>query len=166
VLTKVEPFPREMGGIFAFIGTQYRLRAGDREYFVDLLLFHRGLKALVAVEIKVGEFLPEYVGKMQFYLALLDQSVRSPEENPSIGIILCKARDRTIVEYALRESRKPIGVAAYRMVRALPSELAGQLPAPEQVARLLDGIAGDTPGRAAEPGAGPGPSLPGTGRGN
>jgi hypothetical protein len=90
--------------------------------------------------LKVGEFLPEYVGKMQFYLAALDDLVRMADENPSIGIILCKSKDKTIVEYALRESNKPIGVATYRIVTVLPSELKGQLPEPEQVAKLLEGI--------------------------
>jgi hypothetical protein len=94
----------------------------------------------VAIELKIGEFLPEYVGKMQFYLAALDDLVRVADENPSIGIILCKSKDKTIVEYALRESNKPIGVATYRIVTVLPSELKGQLPEPEQVAKLLEGI--------------------------
>ncbi len=137
ILAQVEPFLREMGGVFSFVGSQYRLEVSGKEYFIDLLLFHRALRCLVALELKIGEFLPEYVGKMQFYLALLDDTVRMPEENPAIGIILCKSKDKTIVEYALRESNKPIGVASYRVVTALPEELKGQLPEPEQVARLL-----------------------------
>jgi predicted nuclease of restriction endonuclease-like (RecB) superfamily len=140
ILTKVEPFLCEMGGMFAFVGSQYRLEISGKEYFIDLLLYHRRLKCLVALELKIGEFLPEYVGKMQFYLAALDDLVRMADENPSIGIILCKSKDKTIVEYALRESNKPIGVAAYRIVTVIPSELKGQLPEPEQVARLLEGI--------------------------
>lgn len=84
ILTKVEPFLREMGGMFSFIGSQYRLEISEREYFIDLLLYHRRLKCLVAIELKIGEFLPEYVGKMQFYLAALDDLVRMPDENPSI----------------------------------------------------------------------------------
>jgi predicted nuclease of restriction endonuclease-like (RecB) superfamily len=140
ILTRVEPFLREMGGMFSFIGSQYRLEIGEKEYFIDLLLYHRRLKCLVAIELKVGEFLPEYVGKMQFYLAALDDLVRMADENPSIGIILCKSKDKTIVEYALRESNKPIGVATYRIVTVLPSELKGQLPEPDQVAKLLEGI--------------------------
>jgi len=140
ILAKVEPFLREMGGAFSFIGSQYRLEIHDKEYFIDLLLYHRHLKCLVALELKVGEFIPEYVGKMQFYLAVLDEQVRTEDENPSIGIILCKSKDKTIVEYALRESSKPIGVAAYRVVSKLPRELRGQLPSPAQVAKLLEGI--------------------------
>lgn len=140
ILSRIEPFLREMGGLFSFVGSQYRLEVGDREYFVDLLLYHRRLKSLVAVELKVGEFLPEYVGKMQFYLAALDDRARMEDENPSIGMIICKSKDETIVEYALRESNKPIGVAGYRVVSTLPEELKGQLPAPDQVAKLMEDV--------------------------
>lgn len=140
ILAAVEPFLQEMGGMFAFVGSQYRLEVGDKEYFIDLLLFHRRLKCLVAIELKIGEFVPEYVGKMQFYLAALDDLVRLPEENPPIGIILCKSKQRTIVEYALKESNQPIGVATYQIVSTLPQELKDQLPAPEQIARLLERI--------------------------
>jgi len=140
LIGKVEEFLREMGGMFAFVGSQYRLEVDDEEYFIDLLLYHRRMRVLIALELKIGKFLPEYVGKMQFYLALLDDTVRLKDENPSIGIILCKSKSKTIVEYALRESNKPIGVAAYRMVSTLPAELQDQLPAPEMVAKLLEGI--------------------------
>lgn len=140
ILAHVEPFLQEMGGMFAFVGSQYRLEISDEEYFIDLLLYHRRLKCLVAVELKIGKFLPEFVGKMQFYLAALDDKVRLADENPSIGIILCKSKDKTIVEYALRESNKPIGVATYRIVSTLPQELKGQLPTREQVAKLLEGV--------------------------
>jgi len=140
ILAKVEPFLQEMGGIFAFIGSQYRIEVDDEEYFIDLVLYHRHLKCLIAIELKIGKFLPEYVGKMQFYLAVLDDKVRLPDENPSIGIILCKSKQKTIVEYALKESNKPIGVSTYQIVSTLPQELKDQLPAPEQVAKLLEGI--------------------------
>jgi predicted nuclease of restriction endonuclease-like (RecB) superfamily len=140
ILSRVEPFLQEMGGMFTFVGSQYRLTIAGQEYFLDLLLYHRHLKCLIAVELKVGEFLPEYVGKMQFYLAVLDDTVRLPDENPAIGIILCKTKDRTIVEYALRESNKPIGVTTYQIVSTLPQEFQGQLPNPTQIAKLLAGI--------------------------
>ncbi|MBN3880992.1 PDDEXK nuclease domain-containing protein [Nostoc sp. JL23] len=140
ILVRVEPFLQEMGGRFTFVGSQYRLEVGDKEFFIDLLLYHRQLKCLVAIELKTGEFLPEYVGKMQFYLAALDDLSRFPDENLSIGIILCKSKDKTIVEYALRESNKPIGIATYKLFSTLPQELKNQLPAPEQVAKLLEGV--------------------------
>ena len=140
ILARVEPFLQEMGGMFAFVGSQYRLEVGDEEDYIDILLYHRLLKCLVAIDLKIGKFLPEYVGKMQFYLAALDDKVRLPEENDSIGIILCKSKNKTIVEYALKESNKPIGVATYQIVSTLPQELKNQLPGPEQVEKLLEGL--------------------------
>ncbi len=123
--------------MFSFIGSQYRLEVGGKEYFVDLLLFHRRLRALVAIELKIGEFQPEHIGKMQFYLAVLDDIARVEGENPAIGILICKSKDRTIVEYALKESSKPIGVATYRIVTSVPDELRNDLPAPDQIAKLI-----------------------------
>jgi predicted nuclease of restriction endonuclease-like (RecB) superfamily len=140
LVTRMEDFLRAMGGLFAFVGSQFRLEVEGKEFFIDLLLFHRRLKCLVAVELKVGEFEPEFVGKMQFYLAALDDLARQDGENPSIGIILCKEKRRTIVEYALRNAGKPIGVATYRIVKRLPKELKGQLPSPQQIAGLLQDL--------------------------
>lgn len=138
LIAKVNRFLVEMGGVFAFMGNQFRLEINGNEFFIDILLYHRRLKCLVAIELKVGKFLPEYVGKMQFYLAALDDLVRTKDESPSIGIILCKDKDRTIVEYALKESRKPIGVAKYRIVSRLPKELKGELPTPENVKKIME----------------------------
>ncbi|MFH2067557.1 MAG: PDDEXK nuclease domain-containing protein [Pseudomonadota bacterium] len=140
LIARVEDFLRAMGGMFAFLGSQFRLEVEDKEYFIDLLLYHRRLKCLVAVELKIGEFQPEFVGKMQFYLTALDRQVREEGENPSIGIILCKEKNRTIVEYALHDARKPIGVATYRIVKRLPKELKGQLPSPAEIAKLLENV--------------------------
>lgn len=138
LIARIEDFLRAMGGLFAFIGSQFRLEVDDKEYFIDLLLYHRRLKCLIAVELKIGEFQPEFVGKMQFYLAALDRQVREEGETPSIGIILCKEKNRIIVEYALHDARKPIGVATYRILKRLPRELKGQLPGPEEIAKLLE----------------------------
>jgi predicted nuclease of restriction endonuclease-like (RecB) superfamily len=138
LIAKVNRFLIEMGGAFAFMGNQFRLEVDGDEYFIDILLYHRRLKCLIAVELKVGKFLPEHVGKMQFYLAALDSTVREKCENPSIGIILCKDKGRTTVEYALRESKKPIAVAQYRVTPTLPKNLQKELPAPEQIRALLD----------------------------
>jgi predicted nuclease of restriction endonuclease-like (RecB) superfamily len=140
LIAKIEDFLRAMGGLFAFMGSQYRLEVDGREFFVDLLLFHRRLRCLVAIELKVGDFQPEFVGKMQFYLATLDRQVRQADENPSIGIILCKEKSRTIVEYTLHDANKPIGVATYEITRTLPKALKGQLPRPEEIAALLEGL--------------------------
>jgi predicted nuclease of restriction endonuclease-like (RecB) superfamily len=140
LIARVEDFLRAMGGLFAFMGSQYRLEVDGREYFLDLLLFHRRLRSLVAIELKIGDFQPEFVGKMQFYLTALDRQVRQDDENPSIGIILCKEKNRTIVEYALHDANKPIGVATYEITRTLPKELKEQLPRPEEIAALLEGF--------------------------
>ena len=140
LIARVEDFLRTMGGMFAFVGSQFPLEVDGDEYFIDLLLFHRRLRCLVAVDLKIGKFQPEFVGKMQFYLTALDRTVREADENPSIGIILCKEKNRTVVEYALHDARKPIGVATYRISRQLPKELEGQLPSPQEIARLLDTV--------------------------
>jgi len=137
ILSKINRFLIEMGGVFAFMGNQFRLEIDGEEYFLDLLLFHRRLKCLVAIELKIGKFTPEYVGKMQFYLTALDEKVKEKSEQPSIGIILCKEKKRTIVEYALKESNKPIAVASYRITSTLPKELRKELPGPEQIQKLL-----------------------------
>jgi predicted nuclease of restriction endonuclease-like (RecB) superfamily len=140
LIARIEDFLRAMGGMFAFMGSQYRLEVDGDEYFIDLLLFHRRLRALVAVELKIGKFMPEFVGKMQFYLTALDRQVCQEGENPSIGIILCKEKNRTVVEYALHDAGKPIGVATYEITRTLPKALEGQLPSPEDIARLLEDL--------------------------
>ena len=140
LIARIEDFLRAMGGMFAFMGSQYRLEVDGKEFFIDLLLFHRRLRCLVAIELKVGEFLPEFVGKMQFYLAALDRQVRQEDENPSIGIILCKEKSRTIVEYALHDATKPIGVATYEITKTLPKALKGQLPSPKDIAQLLEDL--------------------------
>ncbi len=139
ILNRLERFLKEMGGLFTFVGSQYRLEVDNTDFFIDLLLYHRRLKCLVAVELKVGKFQPEYVGKMQFYLAALDDLVRLKDENSSIGIILCKEKSRTIVEYSLHDARKPIGVASYHTMKVLPKELQDELPSPKEISRLLQG---------------------------
>jgi predicted nuclease of restriction endonuclease-like (RecB) superfamily len=140
IISKINRFLVEIGGTFAFMGNQYRLEIEGKEFFIDILLYHRKLKCLVAIELKVGEFQPEFVGKMQFYLAALDDTVKLKGENPAIGIILCKEKNRTIVEYTLRETKKPIGIAEYKMVTRLPKELKGQLPSPQQIEKLLETV--------------------------
>lgn len=140
LIAKVNRFLVEMGGTFAFMGNQFRLEIEGEEFFIDILLYHRRLKCLVAVELKVGKFLPEYVGKMQFYLAALDNMVREKGENASIGIILCRDKKRTIVEYALKESKKPIAVSQYRITLTLPKNLRKELPAPERIRKLFNEI--------------------------
>jgi predicted nuclease of restriction endonuclease-like (RecB) superfamily len=140
LISRIEDFLRSMGGMFGFMGSQYRLEVEGTEYFIDLLLFHRRLRALVAIELKIGEFEPEMTGKMQFYLAMLDVQTRQDDENPSLGIVLCKDETRTVVEYVLRDARKPLGVATFEITKTLPRRLKDQLPPPEIIARLLKGV--------------------------
>ncbi|MBI4650093.1 DUF1016 domain-containing protein [Candidatus Desantisbacteria bacterium] len=140
MISKINHFLIEMGGVFTFVGNQFRLEINGKEFFIDILLYHRRLKCLVAIELKIDEFKPEHAGKMQFYLAALDDLVKMKDENPSIGIILCKDKDRTIVEYALKVSKKPIGVATYKITTQLTGNLKKELPSPEQVARLMEEI--------------------------
>ncbi len=136
----IESFLREVGNAYTFVGSQYRLEVDGHEFFIDLLLYHRKLKSLVAIELKVGPFIPEHVGKMQFYLAVLNDTVKLPDENPSIGIILCKEKNRTIVEYALKNSTEPINIASYQIVRDLPNDLRNELPTQKQIEKLLNHI--------------------------
>lgn len=133
----VREFLVEMGGDFAFIGNQYHLKVGERDFWLDLLLFHRRLRCLVAIELKIGDFEAEYAGKMQMYLTALDEQVKLPEENSSIGMIICKSKDKTVVEYALRRIDAPIGVATYRLSRTVPDDLRNILPEPEEIAERL-----------------------------
>ena len=137
LVNNIRAFLIEMGGDYAFIGNQYYLMAGNRDLYVDLLLFHRRLRSLIAIELKIGEFEAEYTGKMQLYLTALDEQVKLPDENPSIGIIICKSKDKTYVEYALKNINAPIGVAAYQLRNTLPEEMKALLPEPEEIVRRL-----------------------------
>lgn len=116
LIEKIKNFVLELGKGFSFIGNQYRLEYNGKEYFVDMLFFHRGLRSLVAIELKIGSFKAEYVGKMNLYLGLLDKLEKGENENPSIGIILCADRDHLDVEIALQDINKPIGVAEYQLL--------------------------------------------------
>ena len=137
LVQNLRSFLSEMGGLFTFVGTQHRLEVGGQEYFIDLLLFHRRLRALVAIELKVRSFQPEHKGKMEFYLEALDTQERLADENPSIGIIICRDKNKTVVEYALRTARRPIGVATYTVSAELPEAYRAELPSPEAIAERL-----------------------------
>lgn len=137
LVKNVRSFLSEMGGAYAFIDHQYRLEVGGQEYFIDLLLFHRRLRCLVAIELKIGDFKPEHKGKMEFYLEALDAQEKMEDENPPIGIIICRSKNKTVVEYALRSASRPIGVATYTIVRQLPEAYRDELPSPEAIAQRL-----------------------------
>lgn len=138
IVHNIKQFIMTIGQGFAFIGNQYRLKVDEQEYFIDLLFYNRSLQALVAFELKNGAFKPEYLGKMNFYLSALDDLVRQPHENPSIGIILCKEKKNTVVEYSFRDFSKPMGVATFTTSSELPEKYKGILPEPEVLIKLLD----------------------------
>ncbi len=137
LIKHVRSFLLEMGGDLSFIGNQYKLEVDGDEFFIDLLLFHRRLKCLIAIDLKARDFIPEYAGKMQFYLAVLDDKVKQEQENPSIGIIICKTKRRTVVEYALRKAGSPMGVADYSLSKTLPKSLRGLLPSSNEIIERL-----------------------------
>ena len=137
LISRLQAFLLELGYGFCFVGRQYRVTAGKKEYFIDLLFYHRFLKALVAFDLKVGPFEPEFAGKMDFYLNLLNDRERGPEDQPSIGIILCAEKDDIEVEYALRSKANPIGVATYQLQSKLPGDLKGKLPTQKQLADIV-----------------------------
>ena len=146
LVRNLRAFLAEMGGAFTFVGNQYRLEADGKDYFIDLLLFHRRLRCLVAIELKIGEFKPEHKGQIEFYLDQLDQHHRLEGENPPIGIVICRSKSRTIVEYALRNMNRPLGIATYTVTSQLPANFAGDLPSPEDIAARLQawsGLQGD-----------------------
>ena len=137
LIHNVRNFLLEMGGEFAFIGNQYKIQVGAEEFYIDLLLYHRKLRALIVVELKTGKFKPEFAGKMQFYLTALNETVKHEDENSSIGIIICKEKDRTVVEYALKDSKTPIGVAQYTLKKSLPKEMKQLLPSASEIVERL-----------------------------
>jgi predicted nuclease of restriction endonuclease-like (RecB) superfamily len=139
LLEHLRDFMLELGVGFAFVGSQYHLEIGGKDYYLDLLFYHLKLRAFVVIDLKVEEFKPEFAGKMNFYLSAVDDRLRHGDDQSSIGIILCKARDKVTVEYALRDTRKPIGVSKYRLTAALPRELKSSLPTIEQLEKELKG---------------------------
>lgn len=137
LIEQLQAFILELGYGFCFVGRQYRLTLGKKEYFIDLLFYHRFLKSLVAVELKVGSFKPEYAGKMDFYLNILNEKEQAENDNSSIGIILCAEKDNLEVEFALKSKTNPIGVAEYQLLPTLPKELKGKIPTPKQLSEAL-----------------------------
>lgn len=133
----ITKFLLELGSGFAFIKNQYHLEIEGQDYYIDLLFYHLKLRCYVAIELKTGEFKPEYAGKINFYLSALDEVVKREEDNPSIGIILCKSKNKLIVEYALKDMSKPIGVSQYEIVQVIPNDLKTSLPTIEEFEETL-----------------------------
>jgi predicted nuclease of restriction endonuclease-like (RecB) superfamily len=147
LLTHIRTFLLELGTGFAFVGQQHHLEVGGDDFYIDLLFYHLRLRCYVAIDLKVEPFKPEFAGKMNFYLSAVDDLFRHPDDKPSIGLILCKDRNRIVVEYALRDTRRPVGVAAYRLTTSLPKDLKGSLPSIEELEAELSRETKTTKGR-------------------
>ncbi|MEN8216167.1 MAG: PDDEXK nuclease domain-containing protein [Pseudomonadota bacterium] len=142
LLFRICDFLKELGGNFCFVDRQYRIEISEKEYFIDLLFYNRELQCLFAVELKIGEFKAEYASKMNMYLSALDEKVKLPNEKNSIGIIICKSKDETVVEYTLRGMGQPLGVSTYSQYKTLkdiPEEVAKYLPTKEEIITRLGG---------------------------
>ena len=137
LVNKIRDFLLELGKGFAFLGAQYHLEVGGQDFYLDLLFYHIYLRRLITFDLKMHDFTPEDAGKMNFYLAVLDDLVKAPDDQPSIGIILCKGKNSVVAEYSLRDMNTPIGVASYKMKRELPADLMKALPSPEEFETLL-----------------------------
>jgi predicted nuclease of restriction endonuclease-like (RecB) superfamily len=138
LMTHVTKLLLELGDGFAFMGRQRRFEAGGREFFIDLLFYHTKLRRHIIIELKIGEFEPEYVSKMNLYLGLADDQLKGEFDQPAIGLILCKTKNKIVAEYALRDTSKPIGIAEYKISQMLPEDIKGELPSIEDIEHKLD----------------------------
>ena len=138
LVEKITYFMLELGKGFAFVGRQYHLEVGGEDFYLDLLFYHLRLRCYVVIELKTGQFKPEYSGKLNFYLTALDELVKTPQDNPSIGLILCMDRNNVIAEYSLRDIGKPIGISRYQLSEKLPEDLKANLPTTEEVEKMLE----------------------------
>jgi len=139
----LEKFLLELGQGFAFVGRQYHLQVSDKDFYLDLLFYHLKLRSFVVIDLKKGDFKPEYAGKVNFYCSVVDERLKHETDQPTIGLILCQTKDRILAEYALRDIHKPIGVSDYELTRALPENLKSALPTIEEIEAELQGELGD-----------------------
>jgi predicted nuclease of restriction endonuclease-like (RecB) superfamily len=140
LIDHIRDFLLELGVGFAFVGSQYQLEVGEQDFYVDLLFYHLRLRCFVVIDLKLSDFQPEFSGKMNFYLSAVDELLRHPDDQPSIGIILCRSKNQVVAEYALRDMNKPIGVSAYQLQDALPEQMKGSLPTIEELEDVLDAV--------------------------
>jgi len=134
----ITKFLLELGSGFAFVGNQYKIETQNKEYFIDLLFYHLKLKCYFVIELKNVEFKPEFAGKLNFYLSAVDDLVKSKTDNPTIGLILCKSKDKIEAEYSLRDINKPIGISEYQITKSIPNELKSDLPSIEEIEEKLE----------------------------
>ncbi len=142
----ISQFLLELGSGFAFVGRQVHIEVGGDDFYIDLLFYHLKLRCYIVVELKTGEFKPEHTGQLNFYLSAVDSQIKSSDDQPSIGLLLCKMRNRIVAEYALRDNSKPIGIAEYQLSHALPADLEDKLPSIERIEQELGSSAVDTGG--------------------
>lgn len=142
LVTHVRQFLMELGAGFAYIGKQIALQVGEREFFIDMLFYHTRLHCYVVVELKAVDFEPEHAGKLNFYLKAIDSQLRTDFDQPTIGILICKKKDKIVAEYALSDINKPIGVSEYRLTESIPDTFKGSLPTIEQIEAELGGERG------------------------
>jgi len=140
LIDHIRDFLLELGVGFAFVGSQYHLEVGGQDFYLDLLFYHLRLRCYIVIDLKMSDFQPEFSGKMNFYLSAADDLLRHSDDQPSIGIILCKSKNQIVVEYALRDTNKPMGVSTYQLQDALPSQLQGSLPTVEELEAELEAI--------------------------
>ena len=133
----VTRFLLELGAGFAFVGRQVLLDVGGEEFFIDLLFYHLKLRCYVVIELKAGKFKPEHLGQLGFYLTAVDRQVKSEQDNPSIGLLLCKSKNKVVAEYALGDKSQPMGIAEYKLLESLPEPLQTNLPSIEQIENEL-----------------------------
>ena len=131
LVAHLEKFLLALGQGFAFVGRQYHLTVGESDFYIDLLFYHLKLRSYVVIELKRGDFKPEYAGKLNFYCNVIDDAMRHAQDAPTIGLMLCQGKDNVLAEYALRGIDKPIGIASYELTRALPASLESVLPSIE-----------------------------------
>jgi len=143
----LEKFLLELGQGFAFVGRQYKLDVGDEEFYIDLLFYHLRLRAFVVIELKKGKFRPEYAGKLNFYCNVVNDHLKHPADQPTIGLILCQERSRLLAEYSFAGIDKPIGISTYELTRALPKELRSALPTVEEIEAELAEVVKQKPKR-------------------
>ena len=139
LIKHVTDFLLELGAGFAFVGRQVLLDVGGEEFFIDLLFYHLKLRCYVVIELKAGKFKPEQLGQLSFYLTAVDAQIKHPQDSPTIGLLLCKSKNKVVAEYALRDKAQALGVAEYQLVESLPAELQSSLPSIEQIERELAG---------------------------
>ena len=136
----VTDFLLELGAGFAYVGRQFLLNVGGEDFFIDLLFYHLKLRCYVVIELKGGKFKPEHLGQLGFYLTAVDRQVKHAQDNPSIGLLLCKTKNEVVAEYALGDKSQPMGIAEYKLLESLPEELQTSLPSIEQIERELGGL--------------------------